>query len=168
MEFIPSSDLVQTLLPYISHGKNDQSLCQHCEQEVSSQVLDTEEPNDPRWCWEREEGGMSSALPPESGDAEPKWHRGCAGPWVLLLPRVSLPSPWMSLGAGGQYSKLCLQKGGGELAPGPLSAVEGSTAQCTVVLILLSPSHLSSAAASLRHRFATRDTVLTLPVSQEA
>ena len=80
----------------------------------------TKEPKRTRWCWGKEGGGMSSALPP----APRVVTKGCqtwtaygARSWALLLPSVSIsPSPGCPWVQQGTTQSFALRKGWAELA----------------------------------------------------
>lgn len=100
--------------------------------------------------------------------------------WVMELRRTlrsaapqcfSFPIPRVPLGAGGPYPDLCPQKGVRRAGPKCCSLQRCHCSrrwQAKEAATFLSPSHLKSTAASLRHRFVVRDAVLALPAAQEA
>lgn len=118
--------------------------------------------------WREEGCPLISHLNPGMSQkaAGSKWHTG-----LRRTLGVAAPQGFSSLSLGASGCRRAVPRA---LTPergrtaGPSASLCSWRWQGTVVVTFLSPSRLNSAAASLRHGFATRDAVLTLPASQDA
>lgn len=104
---------MQTLLPYLSHGKNDHGHCQQRGQEASSSGAEMHSVV-------LGEEGMSSAVPPGSRFVTRSCQTQTAHrvqSWALLPLSVSFPRLcWVPLGAAGHDQSFAPREGWGELA----------------------------------------------------
>lgn len=184
MEFIPSSDLVQTLLPYLSHGKNDRGCCQQRGQEAfsagaaPSPARTPGSQDTPGGAWGRREerclplshlnlGTSQKAANPEHH----KGHRAAQDAGLCCSPVFLFPRPHGAPGCRRELPRASPPVRGEEGRPEEpawRAALASWRWQAKEAATILSPSCLKSTAASPRHGFVARDAVLALPASQEA